>query len=131
MAAAGLKVPRGYVQHGDYLKASGEQAAHRLLDLKLPPTAIFASGDAMALGVMHVAQNRGLRVPADLSVVGFDDLPIASASRPGLSTVRQPIQLMGETAVRMLTALADGEHPPLLPPFPTELIVRESTAAPP
>ena len=130
MAAAQLQVPRGYVQHGDYLKASGEQAARRLLDLKRPPTAVFASGDAMALGVVHVAQNRGLSVPADLSVVGFDDLPIASASRPGLSTVRQPIQLLGETAVKMIVALAAGQDPPPPPPFPTELIVRESTAPP-
>jgi LacI family transcriptional regulator len=130
MAAAGLKIPRGYVQHGDYTKESGEAAAHKLLDLKVPPTALFVSGDAMALGAIHVAQDRGLNVPRDLSVVGFDDLPIAAASRPGLTTVRQPLRLMGAAAVQMLVALADGHRPELPPPFPTDLVKRESTGMP-
>lgn len=128
LQAAGLDVPRGYIQHGDYSKASGEAAARRLFDLPHPPTALFVSGDAMALGSMHVAQDRGLRLPDDLSVVGFDDLPIAAASRPDLTTVRQPLQQMGDLAVRMLVALADGQTPPLPPPFPTELVCRGSTA---
>ncbi len=130
LAAAGLYIPRGYVQHGDYTKASGERAAERLLQLRRPPSAIFVSGDAMALGAMHAAQDLGLHVPGDVSLVGFDDLPIAAASRPGLTTVRQPLQRMGEVAVQMLVALADGQDPALPPPFPTELVERESTAGP-
>ncbi|MFC4454290.1 LacI family DNA-binding transcriptional regulator [Deinococcus sonorensis] len=130
MAAAGLKVPRNYVQHGDYSKASGEGAALRLLRLAQPPSAIFVSGDAMALGAMHVAQDLGMRVPDELSVVGFDDLPIAVASRPGLTTVRQPLAQIGEVAVQLLVALAEGQAPALPAPFPTELIERESTAPP-
>lgn len=130
MAAAGLAVPAGYVQHGDYSKPSGERAAGRLLGLPQPPSAIFVSGDAMALGALHVAQDLGVRVPGDLSVVGFDDLPIAAASRPGLTTVRQPLHQIGEVAVQMLVALAGGHDPGLPPPFPTELIERESTAPP-
>ena len=130
MARAGLAIPRGYVQHGDYSKASGERAAGRLLKLKRPPSAIFVSGDTMALGAVHVAQDRGLHVPRDLSVVGFDDLPIAAASRPGLTTVRQPLRTMGEVAVQLLVALAGGQNPALPPPFPTELVRRESTARP-
>ncbi|SMB78761.1 transcriptional regulator, LacI family [Deinococcus hopiensis KR-140] len=130
LEAAGLAVRNGDVQHGDFTKASGERAARRLLGLARPPTAIFASGDAMALGAIHVAQDLGLRVPGDLSVVGFDDLPIAAAARPGLTTVRQPLHLMGEVAVQTLAALAEGEDVPLPPPFPTELVLRESTAAP-
>ncbi|GGJ70665.1 LacI family DNA-binding transcriptional regulator [Deinococcus aquiradiocola] len=131
MALAGLDVPQGYVQHGDYLKESGEVAVRALLALPRPPTALFVSGDAMALGAMHVAQDLGLHVPQDLSIVGFDDLPIAAASRPGLTTVRQPLQHMGETAVQMLIDLVDGQPVTLPPPFPTELAVRESTAPPP
>lgn len=131
MAAAGLEVPPEYEQPGDYSKASGERAAARLLALDPPPTALFVSGDAMALGAIHAAQDRGLKVPGDLSVVGFDDLPLAAASRPALTTVRQPLQEMGELAVQMLVALAEGLPQALPPPFETRLVVRESTAPPP
>ena len=130
MREAGLRVPRGYIQEGDYRKLSGEQATHRLLALKQPPTALFVSGDAMAVGAIHVAQDKGLRVPEDLSVVGFDGLPIAAESRPQLTTIRQPLQLLGETAVQLLVQLAEGKEVALPPPFPTELVVRDSTAPP-
>jgi LacI family transcriptional regulator len=129
MRAQALHIPEGYVQHGDYSKASGEVAARRLLDLKDPPTALFVAGDAMAVGAVHAAQDRGLWVPRDLSVVGFDDLPVAAAARPGLSTVRQPLGLMGEVAVRILVEQAEGREPEQVPPFATELVVRESSAA--
>jgi LacI family transcriptional regulator len=131
MLAMKLDIPDGYVQHGDYTKLSGELATERLLSLEPRPTAIFVSGDAMALGAIHTAQDRGLRVPHDLSVVGFDDLPIAAASRPGLTTVRQPLERIGEVAVRLLVGLAEGQEQTLPPPFPTELIVRESTSTAP
>lgn len=130
LAAAGLSVPEAYIQHGNYGKASGEQAAQLLLALPQPPSALFVSGDAMALGAVHAAQDLGLEVPRDLSVVGFDDLPIAAASRPGLTTVRQPLQRMGEVAVQLLVGLAEGRNPPLPAPFPTELVQRESTTHP-
>ncbi|GEM48603.1 LacI family DNA-binding transcriptional regulator [Deinococcus cellulosilyticus] len=130
MAAAGLQIPQGYIQHGNYTKVSGEQATQRLLTLPEPPTALFVSGDAMALGAIHMAQDLGMEVPRDLSVVGFDDLPIAAASRPGLTTVRQPLQQMGEVAVQMLVSLAEGQNPEVPGPFPTELIQRESTTSP-
>ena len=132
MRSAGLSVPDGYVQSGDYSKRSGEDATHRLLALPDPPTAIFASGDAMAVGVMHTLQNLGLRVPEDLSVIGFDDLPMAAQARPALTTVRQPLREMGAEGVRLIVRLAEGQDPPAGPPapFPTELIVRASTAPP-
>ncbi|WP_425321350.1 LacI family DNA-binding transcriptional regulator [Deinococcus humi] len=130
MAAAGLDVPHDYVQHSDYTKPGGEQATALLLGLTRPPSAIFVSGDAMALGTIHAAQDRGLHIPRDLSVVGFDDLPIAAASRPGLTTVRQPLAQIGEVAVQILVALAEGREPAVPPPFATELIERESTAPP-
>lgn len=130
LAAVGLPVQHGYVQHGDFTKASGERAARLLLSLARPPTAIFASGDALALGVIHVAQDLGLRVPGDLSVVGFDDLPIAAAARPSLTTVRQPLQQLGEVAIQTLAVLAGGQDVALPAPFATELVLRESSAPP-
>ncbi len=128
MKQAGLSVPRGYVQEGNYTKTSGEHAMQRLLRLKHRPSAIFAACDAMAVGAIHVAQDHGLRVPDDLSIIGFDGLPIASESNPGLTTIRQPLHEMGAAAVKLLVQLAEGEHPPQLIPFSTQLIVRGSTA---
>ncbi|GGJ54744.1 LacI family DNA-binding transcriptional regulator [Deinococcus roseus] len=130
MLQAGFSVPENYIRHGDYTKLSGEEAARHLLSLPDPPTALFVSGDQMALGAIHMAQDLGFQVPGDISVVGFDDLPIAAASRPALTTIRQPLQLMGEVAVQMLVSLIEGQTPEQPGPFPTELVVRESTAAP-
>ena len=128
MKEAGLRVPRGYVQEGNYTKTSGEHAMQRLLRLKDRPTAIFAACDAMAVGAIHVAQDYGLRVPDDLSVIGFDGLPIASESNPQLTTIRQPLHEMGAAAVKLLVQLSEGNQPPQLAPFSTQLIVRGSTA---
>lgn len=130
LEAAGVPVRPEYVAHGDFTKESGERAALKLLRLPSPPTALFVSGDAMALGAIHAAQDLGLKVPDDLSVVGFDDLPVAAASRPGLTTVRQPLQRMGEVAVQMLADLAAGDEVTMPSPFSTELVQRESTAPP-
>ena len=127
---AGLRLPDAYLQHGDYSKASGERAARTVLTLPEPPSALFVSGDAMALGALHVAQDLGLRVPEDLSLVGFDDLPLAAASRPALTTVRQPLQRLGEVAVGLLVALAEGREVALPAPFATRLVVRESSGPP-
>lgn len=126
LRSAGLD-PESLVRHGDYTQESGARAARELLSLTPAPTAVFAAGDAMALGALHAAQDLGLRVPQDLSVVGFDDLPIAAAARPALTTVRQPLRRMGEVAVQLLVELAEGGTPDLPPPFPTELVVRESS----
>ncbi len=97
-----------------------------------PPTAIFAGSDQMAFGVYEAARRRGLRVPDDLSVVGFDDLPQARWSSPPLTTVRQPLVQMGVLAARTVLRLAQGEEieSPRLE-LATELVVRTSTAAPP
>jgi LacI family transcriptional regulator len=94
-----------------------------------PPTAIFAGSDQQAFGVYEAARQRGLRVPQDLSVVGFDDLPVARWVSPPLTTVRQPLAEMGRAAAQILGDLIDG-----VPPrsrrveLSTELIIRESTA---
>ena len=128
---AGLTVPEAYLQHGDYSPESGERAARTLLALPDPPTAIFAAGDAMAVAVIHAAQDLGRQVPRDLSVVGFDDLPFFRGVRPALTTVRQPLDELGQAAVRRLARLAQGgEAAPLPPPLATALVVRESTAPP-
>jgi LacI family transcriptional regulator len=101
-----------------------------LLDLAQLPTAIFAGSDEMALGVMEAARLRGLRIPDDLSLVGFDDTQLAPMVSPPLTTVRQPLREMGSVALRTALRLAAGErldshHVELA----TELVVRESTAA--
>ncbi|MFB9993142.1 LacI family DNA-binding transcriptional regulator [Deinococcus oregonensis] len=129
LASAGLPVLTEYVQHGDFTKESGERAAQHLLRLPRPPTALFVSGDAMALGAIHLAQDLGLHVPDDLSVVGFDDLPIAAAARPALTTVRQPLQEMGDRAIELLVELVEHRAVVCPAPFPTTLIQRDSTAA--
>lgn len=96
------------------------------------PTAVFAGSDLQALGVLRAAREMGLRVPEDLSVVGYDDLPVAEWTGPALTTVRQPLQDMAGTATRMVLALADGESPTNLRiDLATELVVRDSTAPPP
>jgi LacI family transcriptional regulator, galactose operon repressor len=115
----------------DFEFAPGMAAAATLLALPDPPTAIFAFNDAIALGAMRAARDRGIRVPEDLSVVGFDDIKYAAMVTPALTTVRQPLADMGHTAVSLLIRLL--EHEPLDTlhlAVATRLAVRESTAPP-
>ena len=131
LEAAGLPVDERLVQQGDFMHESGFAAAGALLDLPEPPTAIFASSDTMALGAYEAARRRGLRVPDDLSVIGFDDLPEARWSSPPLTTIRQPLAEMGVLAARTALRLAQGERieTPRVE-LATDLVVRHSTAAP-
>ncbi len=128
MRRNGLPVDPALLMQGNFEYDSGVAAAQVLLQGAAMPTAVFAANDDMALGVLAVAQRRGLAVPRELSVVGFDDSLAASRVWPPLSTVRQPMAEMARVAVEMLVA------PPQLPLphriLPHELIVRESTAAP-
>jgi DNA-binding LacI/PurR family transcriptional regulator len=118
-------------RHGDFRIETGLELALELLRLKVPPTAIFACNDGMAVGVYHAAAQLGLRIPEDLSVVGFDDLPKAKWMVPPLTTVRQPLRAMGNAAARMTVSLAAGETlPRQRVELATELVVRESTAPP-
>lgn len=114
---------------GDFYHASGFDGCNALLDLDEPPTALFAASDQMALGAIEALRRRGLRVPEDLSVVGFDDLPEVRWSAPPLTTVRQPLADMGKLATRTVLRLAAGEEPasPRVE-LATELVVRASTA---
>jgi len=125
----GARFEKTLVRHGDFQHEGGFLRGGDLLDLAEPPTAIFAGSDQQALGVYEAARQRGLRIPQDLSVVGFDDLPAARWVSPPLTTVRQPLADMGRVAAEMLGNLIDGV--PLRSrrvELATELIVRESTA---
>ncbi|MGC6400922.1 LacI family DNA-binding transcriptional regulator [Sphingomonas sp. FW199] len=130
MEAAGIGVQRTYMAQGDYTFESGMRAAERLLDLSPRPTAVFCSNDAMAAGVLHTARQRGLEVPRDLSIVGFDDTTIASYLWPPLTTVRWPIATMARAAA--LKLISDGEAPADKGDslFVSTLIRRASVAAP-
>jgi LacI family transcriptional regulator, galactose operon repressor len=131
MEAAGAKVAKGYVRSGRFRYEDGLVEGGALLDLPRRPTAIFAANDETALGILEAARARGLRVPEDLSLVGFDDTEVARVASPQLTTVAQPLRRMGAVALRTALRLANGEridahHVELA----TELIVRNSTAAP-
>jgi LacI family transcriptional regulator len=110
----------------------GALAAGNLLELRDPPTAIFAFNDSIAVGAMRAARERGLRVPQDLSIVGFDDIKYATVVSPRLTTVRQPLAEMGRTAVGLLLRLLEPRRSgPLQIELPTRLVVRGSTGPPP
>lgn len=121
------------VEHGDFHFDSALKSALNLLDLADPPTAIFAANDEQALGVFAAVQKRGLRIPDDLSVVGFDDVPLSEWVSPALTTVRQPIAELAGLATRTLLAHLGGtaDMPTGRTELSTTLIVRGSTAPPP
>ena len=131
LAAAGtMPVPALQVE-GNFIVSGGAAGAERLLDLAEPPTAIFAFNDSMAVGALQVARALGLRVPEDLSVVGFDDTIEAEVAYPPLTTVRQPLKELGRMAVDLLfRLLADQGSEPVHVELATRLVVRSSTAAP-
>jgi LacI family transcriptional regulator len=109
----------------------GAVAAGSLLELPDPPTAIFAFNDSIAIGAMRTARERGVRVPEDLSIVGFDDIKYATVVSPRLTTVRQPLAEMGRTAVGLLLRLLEPRRSsPLQIELPTRLVVRGSTGPP-
>jgi LacI family transcriptional regulator len=132
LAEHGLTLDPAYIRRAAYTFESGVEAATELLALPQRPTAIFAGNDEMAIGVMKAARDAGLDVPRDLSIVGFDDLPMASRVWPNLTTVRLPIRDMGRMAAEKLTAGLRGLDPATLvqPEVDPSLVVRDSTAAP-
>jgi LacI family transcriptional regulator len=132
LAAAGVRVTPGLVRVGGYDPAVSAEAARRLLAGPTRPTAVFAANDLSAIAVIGAARSLGLRVPEDLSVVGFDNVPESALCTPALTTVEQPIRTMGRRAVEVLIRLLGGEaldttHITLA----TNLVVRHSTAPPP
>ncbi|PSL56006.1 LacI family transcriptional regulator [Saccharothrix carnea] len=128
LAQAGVLPARHRVHHVEPTTAEGLRAAGELLDEPDRPTAIVCFNDKLAVGALQAAHDRGLRVPEDLSVAGFDDIDLSRATRPALTTVRQPLQEMGRIAVTQLMRVLDGHRPEALHlELSTTLVVRDST----
>ena len=131
LEAAGLPVDERLVVRSELTREDGSVAARTLLDLADRPTAIFASNDLQALGVYQAARELGLRIPDDLSVVGFDDLPVVAWVDPPMTTVHQPLAEMAATATELALALGRGEQVTQVGlELATTLTVRASTAPP-
>ena len=128
LASAGIMPDPALEVASDFLVEGGIEAGGRLLDLAEPPTAIFAFNDNLAIGAMQAAHTRGLRIPEDLSIVGFDDIEWTQFVTPQLTTVRQPLAEMGRMAVSLLTRLLDNQSIEALHvELSTRFIVRGST----
>lgn len=110
IAGAGMVVNDALIIHGRFDVESGQEAAAHLLALPDPPTAIFAANDEMALGAMRAARERGLSIPNELSVVGFDDTPSSRSAWPPLTTVRQPLQELGAASVDLIVSGKNENH---------------------
>ena len=131
LAAAGIAPDHDLVIESNFDVDGGRVAAAALLDSTQPPTAIFAFNDQLAIGAMQTAFARNLRVPDDLSIVGFDDTAEAELVTPALTTLRQPLAEMGRMGVSLLTRLLDDRQLEALHvELATQLVVRGSTAPP-
>jgi DNA-binding LacI/PurR family transcriptional regulator len=131
MKAAGLPVDPDLIVVAALTREDGCAAARSLLARSRRPTAIFASNDLQALGVYQAAREAGLRIPRDLSVVGFDDLPVVAWVDPPLTTVHQPLTEMAAAATELALALGRGQQPPQIGvEIATTLTIRDSTAPP-
>ncbi|HLU53410.1 MAG TPA: LacI family DNA-binding transcriptional regulator [Acidimicrobiia bacterium] len=133
LAEAGVDFDPELVKVGGYAPESAKEAAEQLLSLDDRPTAIFAANDLSAITTMEVAQEAGISIPADLSVIGFDNIPESALTDPPLTTIDQSIQDMGWEAARLLISLIEGrdEVGDVHVRLPTKLIVRQSCATPP
>ena len=128
LAGAGIELMRGAYVVAPSTIEGGMAALRRTWEDGLRPTGVLVMSDVMAIGVLRAARELGLRVPADLSVVGFDDIDISQHTHPPLTTVHQPIRLKGETAGRLVLAMIEGRDPrPASVRLDTRLIIREST----
>ncbi len=130
LTAAGIAPDPGMVAVGDFLQDRAHEAARDLLDRPDRPTAVFAANDSSALGVLALADELGIEVPSGLSIIGFDNVPESVMAVPQLTTVEQPIQLMGERAVELLLDLLAGRTDVDNVTLPTKLISRQTTAPP-
>jgi LacI family transcriptional regulator len=129
---ANIPQDQALIEEGDFSPETGRVCARRLLSFPDPPTAIFAANDQSAIGAIDAAHELGLRVPEDLSIVGFDNIPEAAYANPALTTVDQFIHQMGHVATEMLIGLIQGD--PLeseLHLMPTQLVIRDSCRAVP
>ena len=128
---AGIVVDPELIVAGDFSITAGRDAACRLLDRGAHFTAIFASSDQMAIGAIGALRQHGLSVPADVSVIGFDDIILAEAFEPPLTTVRQPRLEMGRKAMQLMIGRLERQEVASVHEFKTRLVVRSSVAAPP
>jgi LacI family transcriptional regulator len=130
LQAAGASVDESLIRCGDYDPEVSLEQARLLLTGPNPPTAVFAANDMSAIATIEVATELGLHVPADLSVVGFDNIPESALCAPPLTTVEQPIRKMGERSIELLLSLIRGERPQATHiTLATNLVVRQSTRA--
>ena len=124
----GVTVDEELIREGIFQQSRGYTAAIELLNLPLPPSAIIGSNDVTAFGAMEAVRDRGKKIPDDISIIGFDDIPQAAQVHPPLTTIRQPLEEMGRRAAQMLLQIiANPERPAEKIELPTELVVREST----
>jgi DNA-binding LacI/PurR family transcriptional regulator len=131
LARAGVEVPAHYLVWSNYDSSRAYADVRRLLTGPDRPTAVFAGNDGLALATVAVARDLGIRVPAELSVVGFDDVAVAALVTPPLTTVRQPLAEIGRRATRLLVARIEGKNiAPVSARAEPELVVRGTTAAP-
>lgn len=137
MNSVGLPIEPGFERFGDFHVEGGRRHAHELLSRPDRPTAIFAGSDLQALGALEAARALGLRVPDDVSIVGYDDIPLSRWVSPRLTTVHQPLRQMGVEAAKLVLALRDEQSagprsaPAARMDLATSLVVRDSTAPPP
>jgi LacI family transcriptional regulator len=130
LQAAGASVDESLIRCGDYDPQVSLEQARLLLTGPNPPTAVFAANDMSAIAAIEVATELGLHVPADLSVVGFDNIPESALCAPPLTTVEQPIRKMGERSIELLLSLIRGERPQATHiTLATNLVIRQSTRA--
>ena len=131
LASSGLPVDKALVRDGEFEREAARLATHRLLSLPDPPTAIFSANNTMSLGVLQAIHERGLRVPDDISLVGFDDMPWQVATQPPLTCVSQPTYEIGAAAARLLMQrIETPDRPAQRVVLGTTLIVRASSARP-
>jgi LacI family xylobiose transport system transcriptional regulator len=131
METAGVPIDPALVRSGNFHIEGGYDNGMALLRLPDPPTAIFAGSDLQALGLYEAARELGVLIPGDLSVVGYDDLPVARWVGPPLTTIRQPLTEMAEAAARLVISISRGDEPTTLRlDLATSLVLRQSTAPP-
>ncbi|MCA9891398.1 MAG: LacI family DNA-binding transcriptional regulator [Anaerolineae bacterium] len=131
LGEVGIPVDESLILEGDFSQISGFRAGRKLLAGETVPTAIIASNDGMAFGVMEALRERGLEIGTDVSVIGFDDIPMAAQVEPALTTVHQDVSYIAKEAVELLTNLIEGRSTTTLKrQVPTNLIIRQSTNRP-
>ncbi|MBB2931542.1 LacI family DNA-binding transcriptional regulator [Paraburkholderia silvatlantica] len=131
LAEAGIAFDESLVRFGSYERHFGATALTGLLELPSPPTAVFAASDYLAVGMLELLRDRAINVPADMSIVGFDDMEFASLLMPPISTLRQSARELGRKGVDLLLARLTGDVPAVVERLPVRLIERASVAPPP